>query len=354
MTESCQETRDFILEHVEDLARKIVDRQWTLQPGLELRYGKKGRSRCLEDVRYHLKHLSEAVGAGQPELFANYVTWGKSMLASRDISTEDLLVSFNAMLDVLKVELPPSMQADAIAYLETGIRDLGRATNDPAIAHQHPLVGLADRYLKALLRYDRHAASELILTAVNNKVEIKEIYSQVFEPCQHEIGRLWQSNQLSVAHEHYCTASTQFIMSQLYPFIFRSDRPCRGTIVAACVTGELHELGARMLCDLLELEGWNTIYLGANVPSTGVLEVLRDNGCDILALSASMTFHLGAVRDVITTVRAARPQTKIMVGGYAFRIAPTLWREVGADYWASNASDAITLVAGLDDPKVSA
>ena len=28
----------------------------------------------------------------------------------------------------------------------------------------------------------------------------------------------------SVAQEHYCTASTQLIMSQLYPYIFRSDR----------------------------------------------------------------------------------------------------------------------------------
>jgi hypothetical protein len=39
--------------------------------------------------------------------------------------------------------------------------------------------------------------------------------------------------------------------------------------VAACVSGELHEIGVRMLCDLLEMEGWNTIYLGANVPTAG-------------------------------------------------------------------------------------
>jgi methanogenic corrinoid protein MtbC1 len=351
VTESRQETRDFILERQDDLARKIVDRQWTLQPSLELRYGKKGQSRCLEDVRYHLKYLSEAVGAGQPELFANYVKWGQAMLASRNIPTEDLIVNFNAMLNVLKAELPASMQVNVVPYLETGIQQLGLAADDTAVPGKNPLVGLADLYLKALLRYERNAASELILAAVNGGVAIKEIYSQVFEPCQHEIGRLWQSNKLSIAHEHYCTASTQFIMSQLYPFIFRSDRACRGTIVAACVTGELHELGARMLCDLLEMEGWNTIYLGANVPSAGVVEVLRDNGCDILALSASMTFHLGAVRDVVASVRAARPKTKILVGGYAFRVAPTLWREVGADYWASNASDALTLVAGLDDPK---
>jgi hypothetical protein len=65
VTEDRQETRDFILDRQEDLARKIVDRQWMLQPSLALRYGKKGKSRCSEDVRYHLKYLSEAVGAGR-------------------------------------------------------------------------------------------------------------------------------------------------------------------------------------------------------------------------------------------------------------------------------------------------
>ena len=75
--------------------------------------------------------------------------------------------------------------------------------------------------------------------------------------------------------------------------------------MAACVSGELHEIGARMLCDLLEMEGWNTIYLGANVPTAGIVDVLRDNHSNILAVSASMTFHIPAVREVIAAVRLA-------------------------------------------------
>ncbi len=184
---------------------------------------------------------------------------------------------------------------------------------------------------------------------MENKVSIKEVYCHIFEPCQYEIGRLWQSNVVSVAQEHYCTAFTQLIMSQLYPYIFRSDRTVRGTIVAACVSGELHEIGARMLCDLLEMEGWNTIYLGANVPTAGIVDVLRDNHSDILAVSASMTFHIRAVREVIAAVRLASPPTRILVGGYAFKIAPGLWRDVGADYWTKDAVDAISLIGGLDD-----
>jgi methanogenic corrinoid protein MtbC1 len=259
------------------------------------------------------------------------------------------------MLDVLGKQLPSSMQTRAVDYVKSAIGSLTLANdNSSFLDPAQPLADLAHQYLSALLRYDRHSASTLILGAVENKVSIREIYCHVFEPCQYEIGRLWQTNIVSIAQEHYCTASTQFIMSQLYPYIFRSDRTVRGTIVAACVSGELHEIGARMLCDLLEMEGWNTIYLGANLPTAGIVDVLRVNHSNILAVSASMTFHIRAVREVIAAVRLASPEVRILVGGCAFRIAPNLWRDVGADYCTKDATDAISLIEGLDDTMVSA
>jgi methanogenic corrinoid protein MtbC1 len=350
MPKALETTRDFIADRQEDLAREIVERHWKLRPALEQRYGKNGMARCLEDARYHLRYLCEAVGAGEPALFVHYATWAKTMLLARNIPVEDLVANLQVMLDVLGKKLPAPMQMPAVDYVKSAIGSLTLANDNSSFLDPgQPLAELAHQYLSALLRYDRHSASALILAAVENKVSIMEIYCQVFEPCQYEIGRLWQSNIVSVAQEHYCTASTQLIMSQLYPYIFRADRTFRGTIVAACVSGELHEIGARMLCDLLEMEGWNTIYLGANVPAGGIVDVLRDNHSDILALSASMTFHIRAVREVIAAVRSARPATRILVGGYAFKIAPNLWRNVGADYWTKDASDAISVIGGLDD-----
>src|SRR5580693_9832546 len=355
MSELLETTRDLIIERQEDLARAIVERDWILRPALEQRYGDKGRERCLEDARYHLRYLSEAVGAREPALFVHYVTWAKTMLVARNIPVEDLVANLEVMLDVLGKELPTSMQIPAVDYVKSAIGSLTLENDNSSFLDPgQPLAELAHQYLSALLRYDRHSASTLILRAVENKVGIKEIYCYVFERCQYEIGRLWQSIVVSIAQEHYCTASTQLIMSQLYPYIFRAERIFRGTIVAACVTGELHEIGARMLCDLLEMEGWNTIYLGANVPTAGIVDVLRDNHSNILAISASMTFHIRAVRDVIAAVRLASPTTTILVGGYAFKIAPNLWRNVGADYWAKDASNAISLIVGLDDKMAKA
>jgi methanogenic corrinoid protein MtbC1 len=97
------------------------------------------------------------------------------------------------------------------------------------------------------------------------------------------------------------------------------------------------------------MEGWNTIYLGANVPTAGIIDVLRNSNWNVLAISASMTFHIPAVREVITSVRSASPSAKILVGGYAFKVAPHLWSQVGADHWTKDALEAVSLLRRYDE-----
>src|ERR1700727_2501340 len=119
MPKTLETIRDFIVEKQADLARKIVERQWELRPALEQRYGKKGMARCLEDARYHLRYLSEAIGAGEQALFVHYATWAKTMLVARNIPVEDLVENLEVMLDVLGKELPPAMQIPTVDYVKS-------------------------------------------------------------------------------------------------------------------------------------------------------------------------------------------------------------------------------------------
>lgn len=218
----------------------------------------------------------------------------------------------------------------------------------------HPYADLAQSYLSHLLQGQRHTASQLILNAVKNGVGVKEIYLQVFQRTQYEIGRLWQINQITVAQEHYCTAATQLIMSQLYPYIFATEKTGQ-VLVATCVGGELHEIGMRMVSDFFEMAGWDTFYLGANTPASSILSELKQRRASVLAISATMTFHLSATTRLIQAVRADSELTavKIIVGGYCFNIEPTLWQQVGADGYALDAQQAIEVADKLINPHLS-
>ena len=117
-------------------------------------------------------------------------------------------------------------------------------------------------------------------------------------------------------------------------------------MVTTCVPGELHEIGARMVTDFFEMHGWDTYYLGANMPIESVINYLIDIKPQFLAISATMTYHLSSVEEMIRIVRSpsgTNPDLKIMVGGYPFKVVTGLWKIVGADGYAENAEEAVKL-----------
>jgi len=206
----------------------------------------------------------------------------------------------------------------------------------------------ADAYLEALLRLDRDLAHRLILDAVAGGVSVEDIYVHVLQRSLYELGRLWELNRVTVAQEHYCTAATQLIMCQLYPMICSTQKQGRA-MIATCVGGELHEIGVRMLADLLELNGWDTHYLGANTPTPSLLRLIEDYPVDLLAISATLTAHIDMVAAMIGALRTSEAgrRVKVLVGGQAFNADRTLWRAIGADGYAADGREGVMLANRL-------
>ncbi len=330
----------------ETLAQQIVARQYDEQPGVWRPFGDPGREKSVRDAGYHLSYLVEALAASDPSLFAEYVGWVKVLFAGLGFPEDVLSITLACMREVLEARLGAQHQAILDRYLGAGVRALNQTpAAPPSYVEEDATLGrLARRYLDALLAGDRKAASQMILDAVDGGTPVREIYLHVFQPVQREIGRLWQTNRISVAQEHYCTAATQLIMSQLYPRIFTTERTGH-RLVATCVGGELHEIGVRMVADFFEMEGWDTYYLGANTPAESVLSTIAEREPDILGVSATITMHVSDVKALIEQVRASGvgDGVKVLVGGYPFNTAPDLWRRVGADGYAPDAQEATAI-----------
>lgn len=207
---------------------------------------------------------------------------------------------------------------------------------------------LHERYTALLLDKDRKSGENLIIEAVKSGVSVEDIYVNVLQPSQYRIGLLWQSGKISVSQEHFCTAITQSVMSKLYDYIFASPKTGK-TFVSLCVSDEYHDLGLRMVTDMVEMNGFDTVFLGANVPSKEIEEALSDYRADVLGISVTIASHLTILTDIISRVRSASQLSgvKILVGGYALNTAQSLWKKTGADSFAGNALEAVTEVKKL-------
>lgn len=303
----------------------------------------------LEQSETHILILAASIEFKSTVLLNDYVHWVTRLPESVSPYFCEISHFLDALISVVEAEFPQEVANVVQHYIDTARNSLlvDRPAEPPARVCP-PLAQLQHNYLTSLLATHRTDALNMVMKAIQSGVEIESIYLDVIQPAQHELGRLWQTGQISVAQEHYCTAATQFVMSQLQPWFLKTTSADQ-TLVATCVGDELHEVGLRIVADLFEVSGWNTIYLGANVPPESIAETLASSRAQILAISCTMTQHLFGMADVIRIVRShpGCEQVKILAGGYPFNIDPYLWKRVGADAAALDGKDAIDVANRL-------
>ena len=200
---------------------------------------------------------------------------------------------------------------------------------------------LQKAYLKEILEGNRKTSLEIIMDAFHSGYSIPGIYMDIFQEALYEIGRLWETNLITVADEHMGTAITQYVMSNLYQNLEISEAT-RGKLVLTGVQGELHQVGANMIADVLEADGWEVMFLGTNVPLEGVIQSIRQHGADLFGISSTMLFNIPKVIELVQAVHYEFGNSvRIMLGGSAFRTLQALPEELKGCTVALNLNEAL-------------
>ncbi|MBK7866952.1 MAG: cobalamin-dependent protein [Ignavibacteriales bacterium] len=338
-------------ENKKTISQNVLDEHFELAPAFKNSYTQRHIDLYLQDCDFKISYLAQAVRLSQPSLFVEYMRWAKIFFTSLNIVNDE----FYRFFDLLRKNMG-GLLTESEFEVTAKIFDLGVSTFRESVItefsyidNQNPLKDQADEYLGFLLNGDRRSAMNTVMSLYHSGTPIKDIYLNLFQPIMLETGLLWQTGKITVAHEHFVTAATQLIMSQLYPFLFNFNNSTNKNIVVSCVANELHEIGARMVADFFEMEGWDSYYYGANTPVDSVLRALENHNAQVLAISATMTYHLKDVENFISKVKHTPDfeNVKIIVGGYPFKIAKNLWKDIGADGFAEDAAGAISLANGF-------
>lgn len=200
---------------------------------------------------------------------------------------------------------------------------------------------IRESYLSAQLAGNRREALRLLVDeGILRGIPLPTLHLDVIQKAQWEIGRKWQENEISVAQEHMATAISQLALSHLYRHLQR-DPPNGRQVMVTCVEGELHELGARMASDFLEMAGFDVRFLGANVPTEHLVREVREAKPDLLAFSVTMTYHLPALRKAVAAVREVAPAVPMAVGGLAFTWVPGVEAELGVPFFGKDARELV-------------
>jgi methanogenic corrinoid protein MtbC1 len=225
----------------------------------------------------------------------------------------------------------------AVAQFLEALAEVREAVAAEGGAREDALTAFETAYLEAVLAMREEEARAVVERAVAAGLSWDTIYLRIFRPVLERIGVLWSEQGLPVSVEHAATAITVRLMHRLQAAQSSAPRReaspdasptlgCRAFV--ACVAGELHAVGARMVADFLRASGWDVTFLDANVPAPALVEAAVRHLPHAIFLSATTEARRDAVRDALQALRAwrgHRPLPLLVAGGQFFRQTPDVW-----------------------------
>ena len=206
------------------------------------------------------------------------------------------------------------------------------------------------RYLDSLLEGDRKRCRAVIEETLQSGTPTNSVYMDVIWPIMVKIENLLRTDQITTIQEHLATRINRTIADQLQNKLPR--RPSKNKKIAVCCAqSDLQELGAQMMADMFESDGWEVKFLGGGLNNDDILAFVNEYGPDILLIYGTGPKQAPDLRQLIDTIKDinAWPNMRIMVSGGLFNRAEGLWQEMGSDLFAATALEAIQ-IASQDGP----
>jgi len=280
------------------------------------------------------------------ELLVRAVAWEYRVQNARGFSFDYFPIEFSAWKGAVPQRLEPSCAEEVIAVYDWLIRNhqamVLLSLADEGLTSPMPVISeVQDSLLTLLLQGNSKQCLELVSREVHDLAQLKSFYLDQLYPVLCRLGLLWEKNEISVAEEHLATAIVGRITAALYVRIARSEYS-RGKAVVTAGPGELHEVGARMVADFLEMEGWEVIYLGGNISAEEIIFTLQRLNPFLVAMSVTTVFHLDAAWRLIHRIKSepGTEKIRVLLGGFAFNCVPRLSIDFEADGYEMDAAGA--------------
>lgn len=139
----------------------------------------------------------------------------------------------------------------------------------------------------------------------------------VIDPLMRAVGDRWSDGTLRVADEHLATSIVRTFLGTLHS----TNRPPANAplLISTTPAGQWHEVGALLASLTAQSAGWNTLYLGPNLPAEEIAAAALTHSAKAVALSIIYLEDDTLLRGELTKLRQALPDIPLLIGG---RMAP--------------------------------
>lgn len=337
------------------LLKKYVDDTLSSNPAIHELIGNNPLQTMYDNHSHHAAFMMTVFSIGNYELLARTVPWVYRAYFAHNFSYDYFPLELKTWLDALEKHTTSDMTTEIKSVYAWMIKRhenmiyLSQTETELQLPISEDWLERKNSFLAAVLEGDHRKCLVIAKESIPTGKDIEQFYLHIMQPVMYEIGMLWERGTISVAQEHLASAIVGRVMASTSML----EVPPNNFMAKAVITSapnEFHEIGAWMISDILEHEGWDVRYLGANTPAKDLLELLRTYQPGVLAMSVTMPFNILKAIEIITAIKKDVELNKILiiVGGRPFNENIELWRSTGADYFAANATEIKTLLRDME------
>ena len=153
------------------------------------------------------------------------------------------------------------------------------------------------------------------------------------------MGQQFTRSEIFIPEVLIAARAMSAAMQLLEPSLVKAGVKPRGKVVIGTVKSDLHDIGKNLVAMMLKGGGFQVIDLGVDASAEKFVAAAREQGAQVVALSALLTTTMVNMKGIIAALKAAGLPVKVMIGGAP--VTEAFAREIGADGYAPDAGGAV-------------
>lgn len=180
---------------------------------------------------------------------------------------------------------------------------------------------------------------ELVTQGVEENFDTEELLGALIAG-MNVVGVKFKNNEVYVPEVLVAARAMNYGLDVLKPLLEEKGIEPVGKVAIGTVMGDMHDIGKNLVKMMMVGAGFEVIDLGTDVKPDDFVAAVKENGVDIVALSALLTTTMVNMKAIIDALDAAglRDQVKVMVGGAP--VTDNFASEIGADSYTPDAATA--------------
>ena len=197
---------------------------------------------------------------------------------------------------------------------------------------------------QAVEKGDRDTVVRLVKEALNQKTSPEQILKKGLVVGMDRIRHKFTTQEAFIPEVLIADRAMDAGWKILEPLL--KDLKPVGKVVVGTVKQDLHDIGKNLVAKMLRGHGFQVVDLGVDVDPQKFVTGAREQGVQIVALSALLTTTMPNMKEVVKGLKdAGLTKIKVMIGGAP--VTQAFADEIGADGYAADAGSAVDLAMKL-------